>query len=375
MDSPEKNAFCTIVAKNYLGYARSLAYSIKQCHPESLIFCILADKIDGKFISESEPFTLIESSNLGISHFESLSFKYDVVELATAVKPYALEFILNNYGITQLIYLDPDIYVFKRLDYIFSLLQKYSILLTPHITQSFPEDDKGMIDQHILLAGIYNLGFIGIANSPDTKLFLKWWQNKLYNYCLMDSANGMCVDQRWIDFVPIFFKGVYIILEDGYNISYWNLHQQNIEFKDDTWVCNQDLLYFYHFSGVNINNLEEISKYQNRYNLTNRPELRPLFEFYRNLLLQNKQDECCLWDYTYSKFSDKSKIKIQDRKDYYRLGNNRHSIISNPFDKKQYYHWKKLSISILIRSWIGIFFSRFQTLGSFARKIKYLISK
>jgi hypothetical protein len=307
---------------------------------------------------------------LGIPNFESFSFKYDVVELATAVKPYTLDFIIRNYAITQLIYLDPDIYVFQRLDYIFSLLEKYSIVLTPHITHSFPEDDKGMIDQHILLAGIYNLGFIGITNSPEAQLFLKWWQNKLYNYCLMDSANGMCVDQKWIDFATVFFKGVYIILENGYNVSYWNLHQQEIEFKDNIWFCNENYLYFYHFSGFNINNLEEISKYQNRYNLTVCSNLKPLFEFYRNLLLQNEQNKCYLWDYAYSHFSDGSKVKNQDRKDYYRLGNNRHNIVSNPFDKKYYIQWKTQSIGILIKSYIGRFLTKFQTLRNFIKKLK-----
>ena len=364
-----KTAFCTIVAKNYLGYARTLVDSLKCQHPESLIFVILADKIDDKFNPDNESFILIESENLGIAYFASFTFKYDVIEFATAIKPYALEFILKNYDVTQLIYLDPDIYVFQKLNYIFSLLNIYSIILIPHITESFPEDGKGMVDQDILLAGIYNLGFIGVKKTNETEFFLKWWQHKLYDKCLMDSSNGMCVDQKWLDFAPVMFKEVYIILESGYNVSYWNLHQQEIQFQSNVWYCNKKLLYFYHFSGFDINKLEEISKYQNRYNLNNRPELRELFEFYRDLLLKNQQNQCYEWNYTYNYFSDGSKIKKQDRKYYYSLGNNRHNINSNPFDKKSYIQWKKKAIFIIIRRKVKIFLSHYQSVLHIIEKL------
>ena len=74
-----KTAFCTIVAKNYLGYARTLVDSLKCQHPESLIFVILADKIDDKFNPDNKSFILIESENLGIAYFASFTFKYDVI--------------------------------------------------------------------------------------------------------------------------------------------------------------------------------------------------------------------------------------------------------------------------------------------------------
>jgi len=371
MNLLNKTAFCTIVAKNYFGYARSVAQSLRLKHPESLIFCFLADRIDNKFVQENEDFILIESHELGIPNFESFCFKYDVVELATAIKPYAMKFILERYNVSKLIYLDPDIYVFQRLDFIFSLLEDHSIVLTPHITQSFPEDGKGMVDQHILLAGIYNLGFIGIANTKNTKLFLEWWQHKLYEYCLMDSANGMCVDQKWLDFAPIMFKGVYVMQKDGYNISYWNLHEHKLEYKEGTWYCDNEFLYFYHFSGFSIKNITIISKYQNRFSLINRPELKPLFEFYKELLLLNRQDECSKWAYSYGFYSDGSKIQNHDRKSYYILGINRHEVSSNPFEKKHYLQWKIKSIFFSLRPYISSNLAKLNFLKVFLKRLKH----
>ncbi|MBE9175112.1 glycosyl transferase [Synechocystis salina LEGE 06155] len=345
-------AIFTIVAKNYLAYAKTLCNSIQEKHPEVCIFIVLADTFQDSNCSFKDvyPFELIFSEQLGIPFFSSFSFKYDVVEFATAIKPYAMHFIFSNYTVDKLIYLDPDIHIFQRLDYILSLLEKHSIVLTPHITKSFPNDGKGMIDRHILLAGLYNLGFIGISRTKITDLFLTWWKEKLYDECLMDSANALCVDQKWIDFVPLMFKDVYVIFHPGYNVAYWNLHERQVIFKDGVWHCNDQLLFFYHFSGIQVDNLDLLSKYQNRYNLSNYPELRKMFIFYKDLLVSNNYAKYSHETYSYNFFTDGSRIKSGDRKHYYLLGAKRHTIVDDPFDKSRYMIWKSKAIVSSIKT-------------------------
>ncbi len=61
----------------------------------------------------------------------STAFKYDILELNTNVKPSFLRYLLNS-GIEELVYLDPDIFVYKELTPIFDALSHSAIVLTPH---------------------------------------------------------------------------------------------------------------------------------------------------------------------------------------------------------------------------------------------------
>lgn len=324
--------FCTIIAKNYLALARTLCQSLKKQHPQVPCFVLIIDSIDNKFDPSQEDFTVVELDALNIPHRQAFTFKYNVTELSTAVKPYLLEYLLKQYQLDQLLYFDPDIYVFQPLDRILSILETESIVLIPHIMQDFPDDGLYTNVTVILLSGIYNLGFIGIANNLTTSSLLKWWQQKLYDECIIDHFNARFVDQRWIDLVPGMFDAVYILHEPGYNVAYWNLHERSLEKIEGTWYCNSKLLYFFHFSGIDINHLEAISNYQNRYNLLTKPDLRPLFEDYRELLIQNQHHEVRKWQYTYNYYSDGKLILDTDRQSYYRLGANRHEQFPNPFD-------------------------------------------
>jgi len=325
-------AFCTIIAKNYLGFARSLCQSLKDCHPDLLCFVLIVDDIKDKFEPQNENFTVISLDKLNIPNIQSFVFKYNITELSTATKPYLLEYLIKEYNLQKLIYLDPDIQVFQPLDYIFEILDNHSIVLTPHITKALPNDGLLIDDRNLLFSGVYNLGFIAISDTSTTKLLLEWWKEKLYDLCIIDQANALFVDQRWMDLVPAIFANVYILRELGYNMAYWNLHERTLERRDGVWYCNQKLLYFYHFSGLLLKEMEAISKHQNRYNLINRPELRTLFEDYKSLLISNHHPETSNWRYTYGYYSDSSAIENSERKYYYYLGSDRHKKFPDPFN-------------------------------------------
>jgi hypothetical protein len=61
-------AACTIVAKNYLSFARVLARSFHAHHPDLPFFVLLADEVDGYFDPAQEPFQLIPFCDLDIPH-------------------------------------------------------------------------------------------------------------------------------------------------------------------------------------------------------------------------------------------------------------------------------------------------------------------
>ena len=152
------------------------------------------------------------------------TFMYDVTELSTAVKPLLLRRLLAE-GAPSVLYFDPDIQVFDSVESLWQLATERGIVLTPHILSPIPDDGFEVSDLAVLRAGVFNLGFIGVG--AGTERFLEWWSGRLRRHCISDPANGMFVDQRWLDYVAGLFPHV-IVRDPGCNVAYWNLHERNV---------------------------------------------------------------------------------------------------------------------------------------------------
>lgn len=82
------------------------------------------------------------------------------------------------------------------------------------------------------------MGFIAIRWNDKTKLFIDWWMSRLRYNAFNAFSKGMFTDQKWIDLIPGFFDGVYILKDNGYNVAYWNLHGRKIELEDGEFKSN-----------------------------------------------------------------------------------------------------------------------------------------
>lgn len=329
-------AICTAVSKNYLAFARTFVQSVRRIHPALRIFVLLVDQIgEGTFDPQKEPFEIILLEDLdNIPNPQNFYFKYTPIELNTAAKPFVYEYIFKKFGVKKLAYFDPDILVFDSLQPIWDLLESHNLVLTPHITAPYPDKLQPSAIT-ILQAGAFNLGFIGMSNTPETHKFLRYWQDHLYDYCFMDIAKGMHVDQNWVDFAPCMFDDVYILKSPAYNAAYWNLHYTGAKIHAQNgkyFICTAPLVFF-HFSGFKLNNLEGISVHQNRYTLSSLPNLRPLFEMYRDMLLANRHDEFLKWPYAYAVFDNGVKISPFLRKVYNENVTNVNNF-GNPFSSR-----------------------------------------
>ena len=322
-------AACTIIAKNYLPMARALAASWHAAHPGSPFFTLLLDSPNGFFRPEEEPFQTVLTSELEIPNLSGFLFKYSILEASTAVKPYLLEYLFRRYSIRKLLYLDPDILIFKPLDYLSDSLEQSNFLLTPHLLSPLPNDGRGLNEHDILQAGTYNLGFFGIRNSLESRRLLQWWSEKLYHHCIVSFQDNLFVDQRWMDMAPGLFEGVQIIRDPGYNAAYWNLHERTITVEEEVKV-NDGPLYFFHFSGFDPNKPWIVSKYQNRFEMSNIGDARKLYAQYQDLLLEKGWKETSGWPYEHDYFANGVRVPASARKFYWGLGPDV-AHIGNPF--------------------------------------------
>src|SRR6185503_13332941 len=112
----------------------------------------------------------------------------------------------------------------------------------------------------------------------NTEGFLEWWSRRVFDKCIADTQQGLFVDQRWLDLVPGLFEGVHILRNTAYNVGHWGLTHRRLERHQDGIRVNGVPLALFHFSGLDVERPEIISKHQDRFSLDDVPVLKPLFE-------------------------------------------------------------------------------------------------
>jgi glycosyltransferase involved in cell wall biosynthesis len=311
-------AVCIVVSKNYISFARALTRAVRQHHAMVPVFVLLMDGIDGYFTRKGEPFEVIELSELEIPNLSRFCFQYDGFELSCATKPYLLLHLMQQRVARKLVYLDSDMTVVRELVEVPELLDRNSILLTPHLLHDTDDDGCKPGEPEILASGIYNAGFMAVRNDANAERFLSWLAQRLYTKCAFEV--GLSCDQRWLDFVPGMFDGVHVFRHPGYNVGHWSLPHRTFERRGDAVLVNGQPLALFHFSGLGFDRLEQISKYQNRFTLSDLEALRPLFEDYRNEVMGAGYRETIDWPYAYGQFANGVPIPAEARRLYRSLG-------------------------------------------------------
>ncbi len=261
-------AIVTIVSNNYLHFARSLLESVATHHPEADRYCVIVDRDLQYAEALSSEFSLLPLERLNLPDGDGFFFQYNVLELNTAVKPWALAHLIEQ-GYQNVLYIDPDIVLYRPMHEVFNALtQGADLVLTPHLLSPVTDAHApGELD--IRKSGTYNLGFCALRASDNMRKMLSWWQGKLHRNCIIAHQDGIFVDQSWMDLAPAIFPNVFVLRHPGYNVAYWNLAQRPVEQRDgDYFVCGQPLVFF-HFSGLNPLQPATVSKHQNRFTLDN----------------------------------------------------------------------------------------------------------
>jgi len=176
--------------------------------------------------------------------------------------------VFDVLGFRTAIYFDADIYVLKALDHVHDALEQgTSCVLTPHITAPLPLDGEKPDIYSFMQVGMYNLGFLGLGNTPEARAFNTWWGQKTQEDCFVALDRGVFVDQKFVDFAPSFMNDVLILRHPGYNAAYWNLPLRHLSrAAAGGFKVNQTFdLHFFHFSGINLQNREIFSKHQTRF--------------------------------------------------------------------------------------------------------------
>jgi hypothetical protein len=322
----------TIVARNYIPLALTLADSVARNHPEADLRIFVVDGTAD--LPASTQHRLCSLDELLNASFDELRFKYNITEFCTSVKPLLFQRLFAETQAEVIYYLDPDTWLFGRLDPIHQAAPLASVFLTPHLLHCRPELDHAYPEYKHLWEGIFNLGFCAIRRSPQSSVFLAWWDKRLRDYCYADHFDGLHTDQKWMDYAPAYLgDALHIVRQQGVNVAHWNLDERKIEAAPDGLAVNGEPLRLFHFSGFDFKG-QQLTRHaeperQQRYLGA---AVLDLAARYRQAVHANGFDAFIGLPYRFNHFDNGRSVTALHRRLYRGLGGARWH--SAPFDSK-----------------------------------------
>jgi hypothetical protein len=278
-------AIFTVCSVNYLSKAVAMCLSALDQEPRASLFVLLADGKRDVQLRDSR-IRIIWAEDLNFPAYLKCAFKYNIIELNTALKPFATLYLLDSYE--RVIYLDPDTCVFSPLTTVHAGLDVYAAVFTPHALSHY-EGTGRPSDRDLLRFGTCNLGFYAVRRSASAQAMLNWWHERCHIDCFYEPQVGLGVDQKWIDLVFSFFQDMGILRDPGLNVAFWNLHERAISHTKIGWrVNNESALCFVHFSSFVESDEQAVAEKQTRYAVGSRQDFALAGSVYRNYLQRAK---------------------------------------------------------------------------------------
>lgn len=297
--------------------ALTLGESVMKYNPDVDFNILVSDKLDFELEIANKRIKIFEIEKLNLEAIAVQAFMYDVVEFATAIKPFFFNYLLREMGYEKVVYLDPDIWVMDSLDEVFDLLERFNFLLTPHIVDIEVKSSINK-EKHILNRGVFNLGFLAVKQSDNVYRFMSWWDSQLKNNCFRDEE--LFVDQKWVGYLPNYFDDFYVINSKAYNIADWNYHERPITYINSEYFVHNvnkknEKIKIFHFSGIKQQSPKSFfSVVDTVIDKQQKSVLSRLIKEYQKELAANGYDKYSKMKYQYNFFENGERILLIHRR-------------------------------------------------------------
>lgn len=211
---------------------------------------------DYKFVLgwvDSEPITSLPENIAVISVDQTESLKwacsdhsYFDFELVAATRPwFALEILRQYPECRSLRFLAPSVVLYSPLTS--DDLQEFDLVLCPNITGPITQKG-GPDDKQILNIGMFNSGNWVMRPTRHTVAFFNWWSARTQKRAHFDLCNGMCMDQLWLNYAPVFVPN--FGFSTNVHLGLHNLKSVTLTQSGKVVSVNGEALYSADFAGL-----------------------------------------------------------------------------------------------------------------------------
>ena len=324
--------YCTIANTNDLSQVQVLEYSLHKFHPELDFHILLCESPEAcNTVSAKTGRDFLTPAEVNCANWQQMAFYYDMSQFSTALKPFLLETLMNQ-GYDAVIYLDPNIEIYGRLDDLHLILNDHNAVLTPYVCRPVSDDGKKPTMDDYARAGQFNLGFIAISANNEVRELLRWWQSVMVDGYLFDKANHFNLDQFCAASIPSFLEKTFILRDPAYNMAYWNIFQRKLENNGEMWITDSGELKFFHFFGICHQDLTRISVHQDRVSAPIGTPLHNLLTSYFDKIQVQPWAIFRNHTYSFAFYYNGEPITIDERKAFLGMKPHERTEIGNPFE-------------------------------------------
>jgi hypothetical protein len=308
----------TIVSKRHLALARATATSFLRHNPDVPFCTLLTDEVQGCFDPARETFRTLLLDKLPVDEPLRFRFQYTEEELSYAATPYLIDHLLDE-GFDGVVFLKQETLVLDALGEVFEKLSRHSVLLTPHFLEP-PGGERALEwEINVLLAGIFNGGFVAFSNCEEARRVLAWWKQKTRRNCFRAVEAGIHFEQRWLDFVPSLAPACHVLRDPGMNVAHWNLPERRIRACDGRITADGVPCRVFRFSGYDYETPHMVTRYNPHMTVESTGEAAAVFSLYRSMLDAGGYSETSGWPYAYACFDNGRPITDAMRRLYHDL--------------------------------------------------------
>lgn len=142
-------------------------------------------------------------------------------------------------------YLDADLMFFADPEAVFEEWGDSEILIHEH---RYAPRLRSMI----ATSGTFNVGLLGIRNTPQGRACLDRWYQQCIEICVLDGTRGLCGDQGYLDEWPARYDRLKILQHKGAGLAPWNVEQHALAGERGATHVDGLPLIFYHFHGFRL---------------------------------------------------------------------------------------------------------------------------
>ncbi|MGE6551253.1 glycosyl transferase [Bacillus mycoides] len=243
------NHFCVIVGTEYVVKIIALQQSLIQYSQKFTLWVCCINPLAYSLLKEMNlaNVNLLQVEELEDNELKAIKKKRKVNEYCWTLKSVLIEHLLVNYDLPSILYCDGDLCFFSDPTIIFEEWGEHSIFLTP-------QRDRDWVEK---MYGKYQAGLIGFKNDLYGLKSVRWWKDKCLDWCSAEPEDGKFGDQKYLDFIPIYFPKVKVSNNLGINAAPWNCIYNNDykidKTKNDIYI-ETDKLIVYHFACITIFN-------------------------------------------------------------------------------------------------------------------------
>ncbi|MDM5188748.1 glycosyl transferase [Bacillus sp. DX4.1] len=241
------NHFCVIVGKEYVLKVIALQQSLIQNTKEFTLWICCIDSFAYSILVKLNlnNVILLQVEELEDERLKNVKKNRKVNEYCWTLKAVLIEYLLVNYNLSSVLYCDGDLFFFADPSPIFDEWGDNSVFLCP-------QRDRDWVEQKY---GKYQAGLIGFKNDVYGLKSVRWWKEKCLDWCSAEPNRGRFGDQKYLDYIPIYFPKVKISRNLGINAAPWNCiynNDYNISKNLNEVYIETDKLVVYHFACITI---------------------------------------------------------------------------------------------------------------------------